>query len=331
MTLHIDVCNGDADGLCAVVQWRLHEPVAARMITGLKREIELLAQVEAVPRVQVLVCDLSMQRNRQALLKLLAGGVFVRYFDHHHVDQIPAHPLLEAHIDLGGDTCTSLLMDRYLKGRFRAWALVGAFGDNLSGVAERLGAALGLPFEDRRRLQALGEAINYNAYGDTVEDVYIAPALLYERLAKYADPLEFLNQESIGQALDARRNDDLQRARSSPPYMQSANVRVYLLPDAPWARRVMGSLGNDLAHADPLRAHAVLKARASGGFTVSVRAPLGRPGGAAAFCQQFGGDGRAAAAGIDHLPEDQLDRFIVSLSAYSWGETPLALPGVPHD
>lgn len=45
--MHIDVCNGDADGLCSVVQWRLHKPQAAQLITGLKRDIELLERVQA--------------------------------------------------------------------------------------------------------------------------------------------------------------------------------------------------------------------------------------------------------------------------------------------
>jgi hypothetical protein len=325
MTIHIDVCNGDADGLCAVVQWRLHEPAVSQLVTGLKRDIELLAQVQATQGTELLVCDLSMQRNRQPLLKLLEVGVFVRYFDHHQVDQVPTHPLLEAHIDLARDICTSLLVDRYLKGRFRAWALVGAYGDNMRGVAEDLGVRMGLAFEDRRRLQALGEAINYNAYGDSLQDVYMPPALLFERLARYADPLEFLKQEPIGQELETLRNGDLQRARSLPPYMQSTSVGVYLLPDTPWARRVVGSLGNDLACANPSRAHAVLKTNASGDFTVSVRAPVSRVGGAAAFCRNFGGDGRAAAAGIDHLPADQLDRFTAAFSAYDWGDASVVL------
>ena len=42
-----DVCNGDADGLCAVVQWRLHDPAPATLVTGLKREIALLERVPA--------------------------------------------------------------------------------------------------------------------------------------------------------------------------------------------------------------------------------------------------------------------------------------------
>ena len=45
---HYDVFNGDADGLCALQQLRLHTPVDnAILITGVKRDISLLQRVEA--------------------------------------------------------------------------------------------------------------------------------------------------------------------------------------------------------------------------------------------------------------------------------------------
>jgi hypothetical protein len=326
MNLLIDVCNGVANGLCSVVQWRLHVPETARLVTGLKREIDLLSCVQAGPGDQLLVCDLSMQRNHQPLFHLLRAGVSVRYFDHHKVDKVPVHPLLDAHIDTASDTGTGLLMDRYLHGEFRAWAIVGAFGDNLNTVAEGLVTALGLSFEDRRRLQSLGEAINYNAYGEGEQDVYMAPAQLYEALVRYRDPLDFLKQESIGAVLDSLRRDDMQRAQAWPPYLQDARVSVHLLPQAAWSRRVSGSLGNFLAYAQPQHAHAVLSARPAGDFEVSVRAPLCTPGGAAEFCRLFGGDRRAAAAGIDHLPADQLGRFIHTFSEHCWANIPAMRP-----
>jgi hypothetical protein len=320
--MNFDVCNGDADGLCAVLQWRLCKPQAACLVTGLKRDIDLLAQVPAVAGDQVLVCDLSMRRNRQPLLRLLAAGVSVRYFDHHAVDDIPPHPLLQAHIDVAGDTCTSLLMDRYLEGRFRAWAVVGAFGDNLTAVAESLAVSMGVSTEGRRHLQTLGEAINYNAYGETEHDVHIAPAALYELMAHYADPLDFLAHEAIGHELEALRQADLNLALAVPTYWQDARVSVTLLPDAPWSRRVSGSLSNIQAAAEPLCAHALLTARAQGDYAVSVRAPVRAPSGAAEFCRRFGGDGRAGAAGIDQLPAAQLDRFVAAFSAAPWGYSP---------
>jgi len=317
--MHIDICNGDADGLSAVVQWRLHEPLAASLVTGLKRDIELLDRVQAAPGDQLLVCDLSMRRNRPALLRLLDAGARVRYFDHHEADDIPLHPLLEAHIDGASDVCTSLLVDRHLGGEFRAWALVGAFGDNLTAVANDLAIDLGMGAADRHRLQTLGEAINYNAYGDSEQDVRITPAHLYQILIRYRDPLLLLEHESIGQELDALRQADLRQAAAVAPCWEDAAASAFVLPDAPWSRRVIGSLVNEFANARPQRAHAVLKATGAGGFVVSVRAPLGAPVGAAALCRLFGGGGRAGAAGIDQLPAQALDRFIQAFSVAHWG------------
>ena len=319
--MRIDVCNGDADGLCSVVQWRLHAPQEARLVTGLKRDIELLDRVQVQRGDEVLVCDLSMRRNHQALVRLLDAGASVRYFDHHAPGDIPVHPLLEAHIDTAGDTCSSLLVDRYLGGQFRAWAVVGAYGDNLNDVAERLAVDMGLSAQDRMRLRSLGEAINYNAYGDSVQDIYMAPEQVYEVLVRFADPLELLEHEKLGQELNALRQGDLRLAQALAPYRQTQDAQVYLLPDAAWSRRVIGTLGNALASAAPARAHALLRAAPGGGFVVSVRAPQSAPGGAVDLCRRFGGDGRAGSAGIDQLPPHDLERFLDAFLTTRWGET----------
>jgi hypothetical protein len=316
---HIDVCNGDADGLCAAVQWQLHRQAPpALLVTGLKREIELLERVEARAGDTVNVFDLSLQRNRAALLRLLEAGVTVRYFDHHAADDIPQHPLLEAHIDRTSDVCTSLLVDRALGGAFRGWALVGAYGDNLSGVADRLAAGAGIGSDDRARLRRLGEAINYNAYGEDEADVHIAPAQLHAILVRHRDPLELLQHEGVADAIDALRRDDLARALAWPVRWQDVCASVHVLPDAAWSRRVLGSAANELANAEPQRAHAVLVPQRGGGYAVSVRAPLAAPSGADAFCRRHGGGGRARAAGIDHLQPADLDRFVADLGAFRW-------------
>ena len=314
-----DVCNGDADGLCAVLQWRQVHPASATLVTGLKRELDLLKTVPAVAGDEVLVCDLSMQRNLPAMERLLQQGVQVRYVDHHKVDRVPSHPGLQACIDTAPTVCTSLLVDRLLQGRCRAWALVGAYGDNLAAVADALAAEVGLDAAARRSLCALGEAINYNAYGDEPADQYIAPPQLYARLALYADPLEAWRDDPICEELDALRQSDLQRALQEPLLDAGANARWVALPDAPWSRRVIGILANALASAEPRRAVAVLKARRGGGQVVSLRAPQSAPGGADAFCRRFGGGGRAGAAGIDHLPDHERERFIAELASASWG------------
>ena len=314
-----DVCNGDADGLCAVLQWRLAHPAEATLVTGLKRELALLRQVPAGRGDEVLVCDLSMQRNHAALLHLLHSGVAVRYVDHHKVDQVPQHPALQACIDVDPRVCTSLLMDRLLQGRFRAWALVGAYGDNLTHVADALAVDLGLDPDQRQQLRLLGEGINYNAYGDEAGDQHIAPQQLYARLARHAHPLELMRSDRIGSELDTLRRADLQQALAQPVRAAGPGARWVRLPDAAWSRRVLGSLANDLASSAPRQAHAVLKADRQGGFVVSLRAPQKAPSGADELCRRFGGGGRAGAAGIDHLPAAELERFVAELSAAHWG------------
>ena len=320
MPQRFDVCNGDADGLCAALQWRLHEPAPATLLTGSKRDIALLERVHANAGDEVNVFDLSMQRNRAALLGLLDAGVRVRYFDHHAVRDIPSHPLLEVQVDCASDVCTSLLVDRRINGAFRAWALVGAYGDNLASVADRLAADCGIGSDDRLRLRRLGEAINYNAYGDDERDVCIAPARLYAVMARYGDPRDMLAQEGIADAIDTRRSADLRQALAWPPHRQDARGSVLILPDAAWSRRVLGCLANELANAQPQLAHAVLKLQSMGGYVVSVRAPLASPSGADALCSRFGGGGRARAAGIDGLPADDLEHFLVAFAGTRWGE-----------
>lgn len=312
------VCNGDADGLCAALQWRLHDPAPARLITGLKREIDLLQRVPVDQADEVLVCDLSITRNREPLQRLLDAGVHVRYFDHHHADHVPLHAKLEAHLDAQPEICTSLLMDRYLGGRFHGWALVGAYGDALTAVAHRRAAAAGIGEAGRLALRRLGEAINYNAYGDEINDVSIAPALLFRIMRRYADPLDMVKAEAIVDELDVRRRDDLACAQAVAPALQTERARLVVLPDAPWSRRVVGCLANELATAAPRQAQAVLKARASGGYLVSVRAPRVAPHGADVLCAAHGGGGRASAAGIDALPSDALERFIAAFGAMRW-------------
>jgi hypothetical protein len=318
-----DVCNGDADGLCAAVQWRLHEPDAdALLVTGLKREIALLDRVLPLARAgdEVQVFDVSMQRNQPALRQLLDRGVAVRYVDHHACGEIPVHPLLEAHVDLGSEVCTSVLVDQLLRGRYRHWALVGAYGDNLARVADRLALEGGLDEASRAALRALGEGINYNAYGESGRDQHIAPGALQAIMLRHADPLDMAAQEPIVRELDALRRADLQRARSLAPHWQCDGGRVWLLPDEVWARRVMGVWANELAQDRPDLAHAVLRRQADGSHVVSVRAPLALPGGAAGLCQAFGGNGRARAAGIDALPEASLGAFIDAFEATRWGQ-----------
>lgn len=317
---HIDVFNGDADGICALRQLRLAEPVEAELVTGLKHEIGLLARVEAGPGDRVTVLDVSLARNRRALEDLLARGATVRYFDHHDGGELPAHPRLEATIDPTGLVCTSELVSRALGGRFAEWAVVGAFGDNFREAAARLAGELRLDPARVERLRALGESINYNAYGASEADVMVPPAELYRIASRYRDPIALLEAEPAIGRIARSRAADLEGASKVAPLRSSRGAEVHLLPDAAASRRVIGAFANERASDDPQRAHAVLAPLPGGGYAVSVRAPRGRGMRAADFCRAFpGGGGRATAAGIGRLEAARLEAFLGAFEA-AYGE-----------
>jgi len=306
-----DVFNGDADGLCALQQLRLAQPRETTLVTGVKRDIALLGRVPAAPGDEVTVLDVSLDKNREPLVRLLERGVRVRYFDHHFAGDIPAHPLLDAHIGTLADQGTSLLVDAFLGGRFRAWAVVGTFGDNFDQAARRAAEPLDLAADDLTDLRELGVCLNYNGYGERVEDLHFPPDVLFRRLAPYADPLDFVRHDEAFGTLRAGFADDMARAAEATAELATDRHAVYILPAEPWARRVSGVLANDLAQGVPDRAHALLTRLLEGGFVVSVRAPLIAPDGADALCRQFPtGGGRKAAAGINNLPESDYDAFV---------------------
>jgi hypothetical protein len=309
-----DIFNGDADGLCALHQLRLEDPRAAELVTGVKRDIRLLERVHAAAGDELTVLDISMKSNAQALARALEAGARVRYFDHHTAGDVPKHAALEAHIDTSPDACTSLIVDRHVGGRHRAWAVVAAFGDNLVGAAVAAAQPLRLDHTDLARLHELGDCLNYNAYGDTLDDLHYHPADLYRAIAPYREPRHFLFDEPIFNVLKTAYADDLYRAGEIEPHRASEAAELYVLPDAAWSRRIVGMWANRITQREPTRAHAVLVAR-QGGYRVSVRTPMDRPAGAAELCESFGGGGREAAGGIDHLPESELDRFAAAFES----------------
>src|SRR5258705_4708746 len=274
-----DIFNGDADGICALQQLRLEEPRAATLVTGVKRDVRLLDRVTAAAGDELTVLDISLKANAGGGTRLLAAGARLRYSDHHAPGEIPRHANLKAFIDIAPDTCTSLIVDRYLNGRQRPWAVVAAFGDNLAEPARRAAAGLELEEIDVLRLRELGECINYNAYGETVDDLHYPPVELYETLSRYRDPPDFIEGEPVFEVLRNALADDFDRAREIAPQMATENAALIILPNAAWSRRIHGLIANQLARRNPRRAHAVLVS-GSGGYTVSVRAPLEKPYGA---------------------------------------------------
>ncbi len=307
---YFDVFNGDADGICALQQLRLAKPVESRLITGVKRDIALLKQVDASKGDEITVLDVSLDKNRQDLERLLGRGARVQYFDHHFAGEIPEHENLSASIDPTPDVGTSLLVDRYLEGKFRAWAVVGTFGDNFDDTARKAARPLGLTDLQFDQLRELGIYLNYNGYGAKVEDLHFAPDDLYRRLHPYQNPLAFISEDETFARLRDGYAADIARAGGLQAETLTEKHALYILPGEAWARRVSGVFANRLAQEAPARAHALLTHLPEGGYRVSVRAPLAIKEGADELCRRFPtGGGRKAAAGINVLPEGLFDEF----------------------
>ena len=57
--MYYDIFNGDADGLCALIQLRLAQPLETTLVTGIKRDIQLLKKVDAQAGDQLTVLDMK--------------------------------------------------------------------------------------------------------------------------------------------------------------------------------------------------------------------------------------------------------------------------------
>ena len=319
-----DVFNGDADGICALTQLRNAEPLESELVTGVKRDIKLLdnlldkllnnlsGKIALGGDDQVNVLDVSMDKNKPALLRILDSGAQVFYCDHHVAGDIPNASSLDALINTSPDICTSLLINGRLQGAYARWALVGAFGDNLHRSASALAGSLNLSDIELKQLENLGIYINYNGYGASLDDLHFKPAELYTRVSQYDDPLRFLNDDrQTFQSLEHGYEEDMLRAAKAEQLRDTTHSAAFLLPDEKWARRVSGVYGNDLANQSPHRAHAVLTERPDGTYLVSVRAPLNNKTAADELCMEFPtGGGRKAAAGINALPANLLGQFL---------------------
>ena len=94
-----DLFNGDADGICALLQLRKAEPRESQIVTGVKRDINLLGKIDANAGDRVTVLDVSMDKNKAPLVKALAAGATVFYVDHHKPGDIPGDANLTAVLD----------------------------------------------------------------------------------------------------------------------------------------------------------------------------------------------------------------------------------------
>ena len=307
---HFDVFNGDADGICALQQLRLQSPKQSVLVTGLKRDIDLLSRINTNAGDEVTVLDISLEKNRVALEAVLESDAAVFYADHHFSGEIPQHENLDLHIDVSAGTCTSLIINGYLEDANAKWAVVGAYGDNFDLAAKNLGLSIGLNETELSELQQLGICLNYNSYGFELEDLMFHPAELFKLLHPYQDPMNFLQNEPAYQLLLTQYQADMMSSKNTMPESSSQHGAIYILPNEAWAKRVVGVMGNTLAKKHPDKAHALIVDMGDDGYRVSVRAAYNRKQGADELCRQFeSGGGRQAAAGINQLSGLYLAEF----------------------
>ncbi|EMR9627749.1 DHH family phosphoesterase [Vibrio parahaemolyticus] len=316
--MNYDIFNGDADGIIALLQLRLADPIDSQLITGVKRDIKLVEKVDVQAGDELTVLDISMEKNMAGLEQALAQGAHVFYADHHKAGDIPQHGNLDAHIDLDANMCTALIVDKLLEGRFHTWAITAAYGDNLIAKADALADQAGLNNEQKAQLKELGTLINYNGYGSKVDDLHFHPADLYRALVQYISPFEVIEDKaSPYYQLQSAYQQDMDAAQAVLATHESDTLKLFELPNTAASRRISGVYGNWLANQNPDSAHAVLTENADGTYTVSLRAPLNNKQGAVAVCGQFPtGGGREAAAGINALRKEDVNAFIDAVETY---------------
>ena len=304
-----DLFNGDADGICALQQLRLHHPKDTTLVTGIKRDVNLFSKITAEKGDEITALDISFDKNRQGVQAAVDAGAKVFYADHHFAGEAIQSELLEQHIDTDANTCTSLIINDFLNAQFYAWAITGAYGDNLYDSAEALADRFGIAEDEREVLKQLGTCLNYNGYGFSVEDLVFHPAQLFKLVQPYANPLDFVETDEYRMLSNAYHQDLLQTHQLEALETRK-NGAIFILPDQPWSRRVNGVFSNELARDHTARAHAVLVECGQDCYRVSVRAPLDNKTGADELCRQFdSGGGRKAAAGINHLKHQDLAKF----------------------
>ena len=309
----IDVFNGDADGLCALLQLRRANPQKSELITGIKRDINLLRKIEQGAGKHITVLDISYEKNAEDVQRLLKQGATIDYIDHHKTGKIIPHPRLTTHLDLSSNTCTGLIVDQQLQGKYKSWAITAAFGDNLMATAHSLASAY--TQAEVEQMQQLGTYLNYNGYGASVDDLFFHPADLYQRLQNFDTPFDFIQHDTATfKQLAEGYAEDMTQAEGISALYDNQDITVIELPNEKWARRVSGVWGNELANRYPNKAHAIISKTNPENYLVSIRAPLNRKTGADSLASQFpSGGGRKAAAGINQLPKAQLEAFIQAM------------------
>ena len=305
-----DVFNGDTDGIFAWHQLRLAHPRDATLVTGVKRDVGLVGRVEAGEGDLVTVMDVSHAKNRKDVQRLLDSGATVEYFDHHDPGELIEHPNITYHINTEPNVSTGLIVNSHVNGKNRLWSVATAFGDNHMDLAMNMAKSENLNEEQIILLKQIGLVVNYNSYGQTVEDLFFSP----EEIAKAvkacgSDIFRFTEQSDIFPTLLENFSADMSSAVCQEPYAISDNAVIYTLPNEAWTHRVMGSFSNHLVSTNKDLACAIAVLNSDGTYRISVRSSINNPYGAGKLCGKFEGGGREKAGGINNLLASDMNVF----------------------
>lgn len=280
--------NGDADGICSMIQWGLVHGIEGMRVTGVKRDIELLERVHPMPGDEIVVMDISLARNHARATELCENGFKITWFDHH----LAGDPIsgMEANIDASSNVCTAKIVESYLQLE-SDWAQVALHGDGLS------------EHSSKPEYKELGELLNYNGYGADLSDLHFHPEELLMHCLESKTPKHFMSTPAF-MKLQRGFAEDMSNAESIE------NVDgIYLLPNEAWARRVVGVM----AHRINAQGHGPHVIAIDKGDTLQVS--MRGESGIGELCATFGGGGRATAGGIDALPKGEIPALMNEVNA----------------
>ena len=305
-----DVFNGDTDGIFAWHQLRLTHPRDAEIVTGVKRDVNLASKVNAEEGDLVTIMDVSHAKNRKDVQRILDSGAIIEYFDHHDPKELIEHPNITYHINTEPNISTGLIVNSHVNGQNRLWSIATAFGDNHLDLAMNMAKSESLSDEQVLILKQIGLVVNYNSYGQTIEDLFYS----HEEIAEAAracgsDIFKFLEQGDIFSTLLENFNADMSSAVCQEPFSISENGVIYTLPNEAWTHRIMGSFSNHLVSTNKNLACAIAVLNSDGTYRISVRSSINNPHGAGNLCGNFGGGGREKAGGINNLPASDMNTF----------------------
>ena len=305
-----DVFNGDTDGIFAWHQLRLTHPRDAEIVTGVKRDVNLASKGNAEEGDLVTIMDVSHAKNRKDVQRILDSGAIIEYFDHHDPKELIEHPNITYHINTEPNISTGLIVNSHVNGQNRLWSIATAFGDNHLDLAMNMAKSESLSDEQVLILKQIGLVVNYNSYGQTIEDLFYSPEEIAEAArACGSDIFKFLEQGDIFSTLLENFNADMSSAVCQEPFSISENGVIYTLPNEAWTHRIMGSFSNHLVSTNKNLACAIAVLNSDGTYRISVRSSINNPHGAGNLCGNFGGGGREKAGGINNLPASDMNTF----------------------